>query len=73
MKIKEMHCEVCNHTLDIRKENVYTTRTMATIFGPKEEWDATDCPYCGCQNLLKIRYAQANQRKKTENETQENV
>lgn len=22
----------------------------------KEDYDATDCPYCGCQNVLKKRY-----------------
>ncbi len=56
MKIKEKYCEVCNHVLDLRKETVYTVKVAATIFGMRENWDAVDCPYCGCQNLLKRRY-----------------
>lgn len=57
MKIRrKRYCEVCNHELDIRKENVYTVNLTASIFGAREDWNATDCLYCGCQNLLKRRY-----------------
>lgn len=31
MKIKEMYCEVCNHLLDIRKDNVYEVNIAGTI------------------------------------------
>lgn len=49
MKIRrKRYCEVCNHELDIRKENVYTVNLTATIFGSREDWNATDCLYCGC-------------------------
>lgn len=60
MKIREKYCELCNHVLDIRKENVYTVNLTATIFGEREDWNATDCPYCGCQRLLKRRYPKSN-------------
>ncbi len=69
MKIKEMYCEVCNHLLDIRKENVYEVNIAGTIFGNTENYDATDCPYCGCQNVLKKRY----KRTGNGNETQKNT
>ncbi len=56
MEIKEVHCKVCNHILDINKGNVYQTRVENSFFHNVSIWDATDCPYCGCQNLLKERY-----------------
>ena len=59
MEIKEIHCKVCNHILDTRKENVYQTRVESAIFHNANIYDATDCPYCGCQNLLKERYEKA--------------
>lgn len=62
MKIRERYCEVCNHTLNISKDNVYTANVGESIFGMNEKWDAIDCPYCGCQNLLKRRYAKNNKQ-----------
>ena len=55
MKIKEVKCEVCNHPLNIVKENVYVNNFLSD----DEDWSATDCPYCGCQNLLKRRFEKA--------------
>ncbi len=56
MEIKEVHCKVCNHILDISKDNVYQTRVENAFFHNVNIYDATDCPYCGCQNLLKERH-----------------
>lgn len=55
-KIKDKHCIICNNTINIKKENVYVVAKTNPIFDTKEDWDAVDCCYCGCQNLLKIRY-----------------
>ena len=53
---KELRCKVCNHSLDIRKDNTYKVNVTNQIFKLTELQDATDCPYCGCQNLLSRRY-----------------
>lgn len=55
MEIKEKKCKVCGHTLDVRKENTYVTMVRNMVTGA-ENWDAVDCPYCGCQNLLGRRW-----------------
>lgn len=59
MEIKEMNCKVCNHPLNIRKENVYVAKVENAFFRTSENYSATDCPYCGCQNLLKRRFESA--------------
>ena len=59
MKIKEVKCEVCNHPLNIVKENVYVAKNVNNFLSDDEDWSATDCPYCGCQNLLKRRFEKA--------------
>lgn len=56
MEIKEMNCRVCNHPLNISKENVYVAKVNNKVFGFTENYNATDCPYCGCQNLLQKRF-----------------
>ena len=56
MEIKEMNCKVCNHPLNISKENVYVAKVENALFHTSENYSATDCPYCGCQNLLQKRF-----------------
>lgn len=56
MEIKEVHCEICNQILDINKDNTYKVEVENVLFRSKAIHDATDCPYCGCQNLLNKRY-----------------
>ena len=56
MDIKILRCKVCNHPLNISKDNVYVVKVTNMLFGVSENQDATDCPYCGCQNLLQKRY-----------------
>lgn len=53
MEIREVHCNVCNCIFDINKGNTYQTKVENTFFNSVNIYDATDCPYCGCQNLLK--------------------
>ena len=59
MEIKEVNCSVCNHPLNISKENVYVAKNVKNLLFGNEDWSATDCPYCGCQNLLKRRFEKA--------------
>lgn len=56
MEIKELRCKVCNHPLNIAKENVYVANVTNQFFNYEKKYDAVDCPYCGCQNLLNDRY-----------------
>ena len=56
MEIKEMKCKVCNHPLNISKENVYVAKVENVFFHTSKNYSATDCPYCGCQNLLQERF-----------------
>ena len=56
MEIKEINCKVCNHLLNISKENVYVAKAGNLVVSMTENYSATDCPYCGCQNLLQKRY-----------------
>lgn len=52
-------CKVCGTKLNIEKGNVYVAQVTNNFFHFTENWNATDCPYCGCQNLLKIRHDKA--------------
>ena len=56
MDINIKRCEVCNHPLNISKDNVYVAKVENMIFHISENCSATDCPYCGCQNLLQKRH-----------------
>lgn len=56
MEIKEMNCKVCNHPLNISKENVYVAKVTNQFFTMLKNYNAVDCPYCGCQNLLQERF-----------------
>lgn len=58
-----MHkCTVCNRAFELRKENRYTTEAKKTtalsmlVMGTDSVlYDAVDCPYCGCQQILHVR------------------
>lgn len=57
--LKVVNCKVCNHPLDLQKDKVYLVKEnngLAGYFKPGDIWHATDCPYCGCQNLLTKRF-----------------
>lgn len=57
--MKEVLCSICGTTLDLQKDKVYLVKEnngLAGYFKPGDIWHATDCPYCGCQNLLVKRF-----------------
>ena len=56
MDININRCKVCNHPLNMSKDNVYVARVENVFFHSSENYSATDCPYCGCQNLLQKRF-----------------
>lgn len=42
-------CDVCKKDFELLSDNRYTTSVMGL------EFDAFDCPHCGCQNRLGVR------------------
>ena len=54
-----MKCRICGKEFELKKENLYTAREecttgLALIAENKEVdlFDAFDCPFCGCQNIV---------------------
>lgn len=56
MELKITRCKVCNHPLNMSKDNVYVAKVTNPLFGSTGNYNVTDCPYCGCQNMLQRRY-----------------
>ena len=69
MSENKLKCSVCGNSYGIIKKNIYVVRvnTDNNIFTPKGNYDACDCPFCGCQHLLKRRYEKATGDMKTVN------
>lgn len=53
-------CEICGKTFPLNKEYVYQIRkelpVLASLTEPAQTYDVIDCPFCGCQKILKTRY-----------------
>lgn len=56
-------CDVCKTPLEINKKTVYVVSVENRFFHYVDNWNAVDCPHCGCQNLLKNRYEKETERK----------
>ena len=56
MKLK---CSVCGKRFMPNKESVYLASECPSVIDvftkAQREYEAVDCPRCGCQKLLKIR------------------
>lgn len=72
MAIEEKYCDVCGHVLNLHKDNVYRVKGK-NLFGNEVIHDATDCPYCGCQYELKLRYETTKESKPKEMSFQEMI
>lgn len=54
-------CKVCNEFFELKKEDRYDVTklpaggTFGTLFSNPVAYDAFDCPYCGCQNIVNVR------------------
>mgnify|MGYP001143581878 CR=1 FL=1 len=57
--INLMRSKVSNHQLNISKENLYVAKNVNNLLIGNHDGSATDCPYFGCQNLLKRRFEKA--------------
>ena len=55
-----MNCKICNKEFELLKENRYmvTNGNLKEISknGLSCVFEAFDCPYCGCQNIVGNRY-----------------
>lgn len=61
MSIKKQVCKICNCNFDIKSSKKYLVKTSTFKLIPSgltnyEIYDAMDCPQCGCQQLLCVRY-----------------
>ena len=66
----EQQCSVCFKKFELKKENVYRateTTGIVNMFVGEKTYDATDCPFCSCQNILGERLRKIAKR----NEPQE--
>ena len=52
-------CEVCKRLFRLKKENLYNIYVapvgLNCIVNGGKTYEAFDCPYCGCQNIVGIR------------------
>lgn len=58
-----MKCKICEKEFELKKEEKYLATEKVAAFGtlaklPKT-FEAFDCPYCGCQNIVNIREEEA--------------
>lgn len=57
----ELTCRVCKKSFYVSKYNKYTVSQVVVekeVFPPiaiKKHYEAFDCPYCGCQNIVNER------------------
>lgn len=58
--MKKQKCKVCGKRFDIKKDAVYQVRPSVSFTEAftKESstYDAVDCPNCGCQHRLAVRW-----------------
>lgn len=53
-------CPICGHEFPIEREGIYTAREPQGVFTAlstgSKQFDAVDCPQCGCQKRLADRF-----------------
>jgi len=56
-------CDICGNGINLKKKNIYSV--YKSIFPqPVLIYDAINCPFCGCQTLLKVRYQKVEKSNK---------
>ena len=57
-----MKCKICGKEFQLKKENKYLVQNVS-IGGilNRNYYEAFDCPYCGCQNIVNERYLDADE------------
>jgi hypothetical protein len=54
-------CKVCKSEFQPMRENRYTVKKRNFFTKMAEYWDAFDCPWCGCQNVVGNRLKRVDQ------------
>lgn len=55
---KTYDCSTCGYRFEPEKERLYIAKTIGTgMMLSGDEYNAMDCPRCGCQVLLSKHYA----------------
>jgi len=59
MFLHKKRCIVCRRLFTLEKDNLYIIEEKGSLFQtlvtPAQRFNAVDCPYCGCQNVLALR------------------
>ena len=58
-------CDICGNGINLKKKDIYLVNKS---FFPPLIYDAIDCPFCGCQTLLKIRYSKSTNKENNKEE-----
>lgn len=64
--MKMMVCGICGMPLNLTKEKYIIEKAVPFQTENIKEYDAVDCDYCGCQNVLNIRYPKIREVKEHE-------
>lgn len=64
--MKNVECCVCGAQLNLKKEKYIIEKAVPFQDENIKEYDAVDCDYCGCQNVLNIRYPKISEVKEYE-------
>lgn len=72
-----MKCNVCGKLFIPKNQNRYLTaepKTLANSFnGGGAIYDTFDCPHCGCQHRVAIRYNKYNTVEETEQKNEYSI
>ena len=55
---KKYTCKVCGRKFELKVENKYMvteSKGISEVFCGITVFDAFDCPFCGCQNVMNVR------------------
>lgn len=61
-----MECKVCSKDFELKSENKYLVGEK-NLFKPLDIFEAFDCPYCGCQNIVNVYIVRLEDDEKSEN------
>ena len=66
-------CKVCKRPFILKAKNKYVFAkrvsffARSTIVNGSEYYEAFDCPYCGCQNIVNIREGMTHAEEEAQN------
>lgn len=55
-------CDICGNGITLKKKDIYSVWKSEFPNMPLV-YNAIDCPFCGCQTLLKVRYRKVEEKK----------